>query len=79
MVLNNEDLRFKSIPYLFFSTSAELKHVIDAYSRSIQGFFVRPTSYQKLKKAIVKIGEYWQGYESPITLRTLNNAVLMGA
>ena len=30
---NNEDLRLKSIPYLFFSTSAEQKHVIDAYSR----------------------------------------------
>ena len=36
---NNEDLRMKSIPYLFFSTSAEQKHVIDAYSRSIQPRF----------------------------------------
>ncbi len=34
-VHNNEDLRLKSIPYLFFSTSAEQQHVIDAYSRSI--------------------------------------------
>ena len=42
---NNEDLRLKSIPYLFFSTSAEQKHVIDAYSRSIQGFFVKPSNY----------------------------------
>ena len=38
---NNEDLRLKSIPYLFFSTSAEQRHVIDAYSRSIQGFFCK--------------------------------------
>src|SRR5438874_12135756 len=42
---NNEDLRMKSIPYLFFSTSAEQKYVINAYSRSIQGFFVKPSSY----------------------------------
>ena len=62
---NNEDLRLKSIPYLFFSTSAEQKHVIDAYSRSIQGFFVKPTSYEKIKKVIVKIVEYWQECESP--------------
>ena len=61
---NNEDLRLKSIPYLFFSTSAEQKHVIDAYSRSIQGFFVKPNSYDKLKKIIVKIVEYWQECES---------------
>ena len=64
-VHNNEDLRMKSIPYLFFSTSAEQRHVIDAYSRSIQGFFVKPHGYDKLKKVIVKIVEYWQECESP--------------
>ncbi len=62
---NNEDLRLKSIPYLFFSTSSEQKHVIDAYSRSIQGFFVKPATYDKLKRIIVKIVEYWQECESP--------------
>lgn len=62
---NNEDLRLKSIPYLFFSTSAEQEHVIDAYSRSIQGFFVKPHSYDKLKSTIIKIVEYWQECESP--------------
>jgi CheY-like chemotaxis protein len=64
-VHNNEDLRLKSIPYLFFSTSAEQKHVIDAYSRSIQGFFIKPVDYYKIKKLIVKIVEYWQECESP--------------
>ena len=64
-VHNNEDLRLKSIPYLFFSTSAEQRHVIDAYSRSIQGFFVKPSNYDKLKMVIVKIVEYWQECESP--------------
>ena len=62
---NNEDLRMKSIPYLFFSTSAEQNHVIDAYSRSIQGFFVKPNRYDKLKEIIVKIVEYWKECESP--------------
>ena len=62
---NNEDLRMKSIPYLFFSTSAEQNHVIDAYSRSIQGFFVKPKSYVRLKEIMVKIVEYWKECESP--------------
>src|SRR4030095_11891249 len=62
---NNEDLRLKSIPYLFFSTSAEKKHVIDAYPSAIRVFFVKPHSYDKLKKTIVKIVEYWQECESP--------------
>ena len=55
----------KSIPYLFFSTSAEQGHVIDAYSRSIQGFFIKPNGYDKLKSIIRKIVEYWQECESP--------------
>jgi CheY-like chemotaxis protein len=62
---NNEDLRMKSIPYLFFSTSAEQNHVVDAYSRSIQGFFVKPNTYDQLKNTIVKIVEYWQECVSP--------------
>lgn len=62
---NNEELRLKSIPYLFFSTSAEQKHVVDAYSRSIQGFFIKPSDYAKLKSTMVKIVEYWQECVSP--------------
>lgn len=70
---NNEDLRLKSIPYLFFSTSAEQRHVIDAYSRSIQGFFVKPAGYDRLKTIIVKIVEYWQECESPNYIKNAQN------
>jgi DNA-binding NtrC family response regulator len=69
-VHNNEDLRKKSIPYLFFSTSAEQSHVIEAYSRSIQGFFIKPNNYDKLKSIIKKIVEYWQECESPHYIKT---------
>jgi CheY-like chemotaxis protein len=61
----NEDLRLKCIPYLFFTTSAEQKHVVDAYSKSVQGFFVKPNSFKKLKRSIEIIVEYWQECESP--------------
>jgi len=64
-IVNNEDLRLKSIPYLFFTTCAEQKDVIDAYSRSIQGFFVKGDNYTKLKNTIEKIVAYWQECESP--------------
>ena len=64
-VHENEDLRIKSIPYLFFSTSAEQQHVIDAYSKSIQGFFVKPKAYSEIKETIKTIVEYWQKCVSP--------------
>lgn len=62
---NNEDLRLKSIPYLFFSTSAEQKAVVEAYSKSVQGFFVKPHSFDKLSRVIRIIIEYWQECISP--------------
>ncbi|MBF4494460.1 response regulator [Flavobacterium sp. MR2016-29] len=61
----NEDLRLKSIPYLFFSTSAEQRHVVDAYSKSIQGFFVKPSDYSEIKETIKIIVTYWQSCVSP--------------
>ena len=61
----NEDMRIKTIPYLFFTTSAEQEAVIDAYSKSIQGFFVKPSSFQDLKSVMKIIIEYWQKCESP--------------
>ncbi|MDZ7806248.1 MAG: response regulator [Gracilimonas sp.] len=64
-VFNNEDLRKKSIPYLFFTTTAEQDHVIDAYSRSIQGFFIKPTDYGEIKETMKTIVEYWRKCESP--------------
>ena len=63
---NNEDLRLKCIPYLFFSTSAEQKNILEAYSKSIQGFFIKPLSYDLQKETIRRIVEYWQYCESPL-------------
>ena len=64
-VHENEDLRLKSIPYLFFSTSAEQRNVVDAYSKSVQGFFIKPNRYQDLKDVLKTIVDYWNKCVSP--------------
>lgn len=64
-VFTNEQLQTKCIPYLFFTTSATKKAVIDAYTMSVQGFFVKPTSMQALENTIRKIVEYWQECIAP--------------
>ena len=61
----NENLRIKSIPYLFFSTSSEQKFVVDAYSKSVQGFFVKPSNYSEIKTTIKIIIDYWTKCVSP--------------
>src|SRR4051812_40782645 len=43
------DLALRCIPYLFFSTALNQRAVIDAYSMSAQGFFVKPTSMSELE------------------------------
>jgi CheY-like chemotaxis protein len=64
-VFTNEQLQTKCIPYLFFTTTADKKAVIDAYTMSVQGFFVKPNSMQALENTIRKIVEYWQECIAP--------------
>lgn len=61
----NNQLHIKCIPYLFFTTSATKESVIDAYAISVQGFFVKPNSYQKLEKTIKVIMDYWRECIAP--------------
>ncbi len=61
----NEKLNLKCIPYLFFTTASTPQVVIDAYSKSVQGFFVKPGSHTALENTIKKIVEYWQECVAP--------------
>lgn len=58
-------LQIKCIPYLFFSTALSQRMVIDAYSKSVQGFFVKESSMSELEKTIQIIMEYWMRCASP--------------
>ena len=48
----NESIRYKTIPYLFLTTSAQEEALINAYSKSIQGFFVMSSDFEDLKSLI---------------------------
>lgn len=58
-------LEVKCIPYLFFSTAATQQAVIDAYSLSVQGFFIKKNSMVELEKTISVIMEYWKQCVAP--------------
>ena len=64
-IFTNEQLQTKCIPYLFFTTSANKKAVMDAYAMSVQGFFIKPSSMTDLEHTIKKIVEYWQECIAP--------------
>jgi CheY-like chemotaxis protein len=64
-IFTNEQLQTKCIPYLFFTTGANKKAVVDSYALSVQGFFIKPTSMDGLERTIKKIVEYWQECIAP--------------
>lgn len=59
------ELHLKCIPYLFFSTASSQKAVIDAYSLSVQGFFIKQNTIAELKDTLDAIMKYWQKCTSP--------------
>lgn len=61
----DEKLSNKCIPYLFFSTAVNQKSVVDAYSQSVQGFFVKQNTMAELEKTIAAIMEYWRRCAAP--------------
>ena len=65
------ELEIRCIPYLFFSTALNQKAVIEAYSLSVQGFFVKQTTMSGLEKTITAIMEYWKLCAAPSNF--LNN------
>jgi len=60
------ELRRKSIPYIFYSTSANQHDVNKAYTQmTIQGFFKKENDYDAMKKNIKLILEYWSVCRHP--------------
>jgi CheY-like chemotaxis protein len=61
----DDELRKKSIPFVFYTTSATNSAVHDAYEMSVQGFFVKEHNAEKIKKLIECIVTYWQWCRHP--------------
>ncbi|PLK44972.1 response regulator [Emticicia sp. TH156] len=56
----NERLREKSIPFLFYTTTANQDFVREAYTKlTVQGFFQKNHSYEQTKNDIKLIYDYW--------------------
>lgn len=65
---SNPKLRKRSIPFIFFSTSASQKDVNDAYTKmTVQGFFKKGADYDETKVMIKTIFDYWTICKHPNT------------
>jgi CheY-like chemotaxis protein len=64
-IREDAQLQIKCIPYLFFSTAADQRAVVDAYSMSVQGFFIKERTMAELEKTIIVMMEYWRRCVAP--------------
>jgi CheY-like chemotaxis protein len=63
---NDPELRQKSIPFVFFSTSDDKRIVTEAYTdMTVQGYFKKSSSIEGLKKSLSIIMEYWKLCKHP--------------
>jgi DNA-binding NarL/FixJ family response regulator len=53
------------VPFIFFSTTSTKSMLIDAYTKSTQGYFLKDSSLVELEKTIQVIMEYWKRCVSP--------------
>ncbi|MBT1707901.1 response regulator [Fulvivirgaceae bacterium PWU5] len=65
LINQDERLRRKSIPFIFFSTSASESQVKLAYDLTVQGFFLKGNTYEETKKRFERILHYWSDCQHP--------------
>lgn len=62
----DSQLREKSIPFVFFSTSVDKETVNTAYKEmTVQGFFQKKSNYQELQSVLKLIMDYWKECSHP--------------
>ena len=63
---DDKELRKKSIPFVFCSTTADQKTVNEAYTKmTVQGFFQKKNTYSELRETIKVIVDYWEECKHP--------------
>lgn len=56
---HNKELKYKSVPFIFWSTDATEKQIQYAYDLPAQGFFFKPHSFGELCITFKTILDYW--------------------
>jgi CheY-like chemotaxis protein len=63
---NNPELRKKSIPFVFLTTTTNQKDVNHVYGTlSVQGFFQKPIGYAEAKELVRMVLSYWYHCKHP--------------
>jgi CheY-like chemotaxis protein len=68
--INEEEyLRKKSIPFVFFTTAASKQQIEEAYDLTVQGFFLKESSFIETEKTFKLILDYWDKCKHPNSVK----------
>jgi DNA-binding NarL/FixJ family response regulator len=65
IIYNNDELNAKAIPFVFLSTAASQSQVDAAYRLTVQGYFEKGSSFDRLQNKLKLIFEYWKECKHP--------------
>jgi CheY-like chemotaxis protein len=58
-IIDNEFLRRKSIPFVFYTALVSQEMVNEAYDLTVQGFYEKARSYEGVRSQLYAILNYW--------------------
>jgi DNA-binding NarL/FixJ family response regulator len=64
-ILSYNSKKYRSVPFIFWSTYASEEQITHAYDISAHGFFIKETSFDELKATFTKILKYWMKCKLP--------------
>lgn len=64
-IIEDDYLRKKSIPFVFFTTAASKVQVSEAYELTVQGFFIKQPSFDETERTFKLILDYWDRCKHP--------------
>jgi CheY-like chemotaxis protein len=65
LIQQDDELRGRSIPFIFLTTSSDSRSVQEAFDLSAQGFFVKENTYDNIHAQLTQIVEYWKRCRHP--------------
>lgn len=64
-IVEDDYLRNKSIPFIFYTTTASKHSISEAYKMSVQGFFQKETLFADIGTLVKSICNYWDVCHHP--------------
>ena len=63
---DEDSFHYKSIPFIFWSTTASNDQIKKAYDFGAHGFFFKGHSYAEMRESLSTIFHYWMSSKSPV-------------